>query len=306
MNKNKQGLSRNIPTDVKREVRRLSKFGCVVCRQLICEFEHIDPPFAEASAHEVDNICLLCATHHSEVTRGLLSKGQVKEAYGRVQTDASIKPPFYEMQLAGQNLVLVIGDSLFEYIPDQSSIISVDGEDLLHVTYERDPTTGTAIPSLSARLYDQNGINLLEIEDNEIVFSRTAHDIKTQASVISVYSANGEYGVELKISPPSRVELQRLHMLFKGIELLFDGNFAVRIPHRPGLVLEVGMPGLEAKGANAAVHYSSAPADRHTSNALIIGGVGATIPGTGLTFAKGAGSVLIKRIYVSKLEAVAP
>jgi hypothetical protein len=302
MTTNKHGLSRNIPTDVKREVRRHSKFGCILCRQLICEYEHIDPTFAEASAHEADKICLLCPTHHSEVTKGLLSKGQVKNAYKQVQIDASIKPPFYAMQLAGQNLALVIGDSLFEYVPDQSSIINIDGEDLLHLSYERDPITDAVFPSLSARFYDRYGNKLLEIEDNEIVFSNTAHDIKVQGSVISITTANSEYGVELKISPPSRVELQRLHMLFKGVELLFDGNFAVRIPHQNGTTLEVGMPGLEAKGANAAVHYCSAPADRHTSNELFVGGVGATIPGTGLTFAKGAGSMNIKRIYVSRLS----
>jgi hypothetical protein len=125
------------------------------------------------------------------VTNGLLSKEQVKNAYKQVQTDASIKPPFYAMQLAGQNLALVIGDSLFEYVPDQSSIINIDGESLLHLRYERDPITGAVFPSLSARLYDRYG-NRYEIDNNEIVFSDTAHDIKVQGPVISVYAANSE------------------------------------------------------------------------------------------------------------------
>jgi hypothetical protein len=180
-------------------------------------------------------------------------------------------------------------------VPDQSSIINIDGENLLQLKYERDPTTRAVYPSLSARLYDRYSNKLLEIEDNEIVFSNTAHDIKVQSSVIGVYTANGEYGVEIKIIPPSRVELQRLHMLFNGVELLFDGNFAVRIPHENGTTLEVGVSGLEAKGANAAVYYSSEPADRHTSNALFVGGVGVTIPKTGLTFARGAGQMNIPR-----------
>jgi hypothetical protein len=167
MTTNKRGLSRNIPADVKREVRRNSKFGCVLCRQLICEYEHIDPTFAEASSHEADKICLLCPTHHTEVTNGLLSKEQVKNAYKHVQTDASIKPPFYAMQLAGQNLALVIGDSLFEYVPDQSSIINIDGKDLLHLRYERDPITG-AVPRSNERsedllLYSVHGVNHLAI-----------------------------------------------------------------------------------------------------------------------------------------------
>lgn len=301
---NRHGLIRNIPINIKRNVRRNSKFGCVICRQLICEYEHIDPPFAEALAHEANNICLLCPTHHAEVTRGLLSKDQIKEAYSRTRTDERVKPPFYEMQLTGRNLVLAIGDSLFEYVPDQSAIISVDGEVLLHVAYQTDPMSGVVFPSISARLYDRDGDRLLEIDDNELQFSKTAHDIETQGRVIRIYTAERKYGIELTIAPPSRIELQRLHMWVNGIELMFDGNFAVRIPHSSDSVVEIGMPGIEAHGATAAVHYSSAPEDRHMSDQLIVGGVGVRIPGTGLTFARQAGAMWIKRFYVRRVKPI--
>jgi len=46
-------------------------------------------------------------------------------------------------------------------------------------------------------------------------------------------------------------------------------------------------------------------ADRHISNGLFVGGVGATVPGTGLTFAKGAGQMILKRFYASQLKQVA-
>jgi hypothetical protein len=79
-NTNRHGLSRDIPADVVRSVRRHDGFGCVVCGSAIYTYEQIDPEFADAEAHEADKIALLCATHHDMVTRGLLSKETIKSA----------------------------------------------------------------------------------------------------------------------------------------------------------------------------------------------------------------------------------
>ena len=47
-NKNQHGLSRSIPEDVKQHVRQECGFGCVICGNIIIDYEHIDPGFAEA------------------------------------------------------------------------------------------------------------------------------------------------------------------------------------------------------------------------------------------------------------------
>jgi magnesium chelatase family protein len=45
---NKHGLSRTIPAEIRREIRQRSKFGCVICRNAIYTYEHIDPTFVNA------------------------------------------------------------------------------------------------------------------------------------------------------------------------------------------------------------------------------------------------------------------
>ena len=57
-NKNRFGLSRYIPEDIKRLVRQNSKFGCVVpgCRISFYEYEHILPEFKDARAHDPEKI----------------------------------------------------------------------------------------------------------------------------------------------------------------------------------------------------------------------------------------------------------
>jgi hypothetical protein len=58
--RNRFGLSRHISHEVKAEIRRRSKFGCVRCRNAIYTYEHIDPPFSDAKAHDPGAIPPLC------------------------------------------------------------------------------------------------------------------------------------------------------------------------------------------------------------------------------------------------------
>jgi hypothetical protein len=77
---NRHGLSRHIPADVKLAIRQACGFGCVVCGSAIIEYEHIDPPFAWATAHRPENMALLCPQCHSKVTRKFLTKAAVATA----------------------------------------------------------------------------------------------------------------------------------------------------------------------------------------------------------------------------------
>ena|SRR5262245_8258957 len=108
---NQHGLSRHIPNDVKLAVRRLSKFGCVRCRNAIYQYEHIDPQFADARVHDPHVICLLCGSCHDRVTRGQVSKKTIKELYAKVQNDSAVKPPWSDFDLSTQECQIVIGDS---------------------------------------------------------------------------------------------------------------------------------------------------------------------------------------------------
>lgn len=76
---NKYNRGRNIPSEVKREVRQRCGLGCVICGNLIYDYDHFNPPYAEAEEHDADGIILLCSNHHSRKTRRLLPDELIRE-----------------------------------------------------------------------------------------------------------------------------------------------------------------------------------------------------------------------------------
>ena len=111
MSKNRHGLARSIPDRIKREVRKRSKFGCVLCRCAFYEYEHIDPPFEHATSHDPSKICCLCSSCHSAVTRGQRSKQSVAAAYATIQSASAenVPPPVGPLDFYGGGAELRIG-----------------------------------------------------------------------------------------------------------------------------------------------------------------------------------------------------
>lgn len=128
---NKFGLQRYIPQDIALEVRRRSKFGCVMCRCAIYQYEHLDPEYAEAKVHDPDKICLLCGGCHDRVTRGRLSKDTVKARYLEVQESSEISRPFEELDLSAQNISVEMGTAKFDLA---HHLLRINGRDLLSIT----------------------------------------------------------------------------------------------------------------------------------------------------------------------------
>ena len=77
---NKHGLTRTIPSDIKLKVRKECGFGCVICGFWICEYDHFDPEFKDATSHDPKGIALLCGSHHGAKTKGLLTNDQVRSS----------------------------------------------------------------------------------------------------------------------------------------------------------------------------------------------------------------------------------
>src|SRR5690554_4444882 len=136
---NRYGLKRTIPATVKREVRQRSKFGCVICRSAIYQYEHILPEFKDAREHSPDCIALLCPTCHSSVTKKRLPKEVVQKQYEKIQREASTAPPRDNEYFVNhyQNLRVDIGKSRFN---EHRAIINIDGTDVL--SYKKDEDSG--------------------------------------------------------------------------------------------------------------------------------------------------------------------
>ncbi len=211
MNYNRHGLSRHIPANVKAEVRRLSKFGCVRCRNAVYQYEHIDPEFADAHSHEPDAICLLCGSCHDRVTRGQLSKQTVKQAYEHVQSDAAVLPPWSEFDLsAGRQCEVAIGSSTF-YAP--SEIFRVNGEVIL--AFDRPEDSGTP-PLLSGSFYNSAGEKIFEIDRNEWTLPSPMTDCVLEGRKLRISSQPNQIALEIEIFPPNKISINQLHMFKDG------------------------------------------------------------------------------------------
>ncbi len=110
---NNYGLSRYIPSEIKQEIRKNSGFGCVICGLFIYEYEHIDPEFKNARTHDSKNICLLCPTHHSKVTKGLISKDLVREAYKNPISKQTGYVNDFEFAILRRPVTVRIGNIIF-------------------------------------------------------------------------------------------------------------------------------------------------------------------------------------------------
>lgn len=168
MKTNLLGLSRHIPADVKNEVRKKCGFGCVICAFPIIEYEHVDPVFVKANAHDPAGIALLCPNCHSKVTRRQYSKDKVIQAMqspkalenGIVSDFFCFSDEFPAIQFGGVKMsecnipIMVGGESLFEFTLNDGHF------------------------SLTGKFYDSKGNLSLEIIDNEWVCSTKIWDLE--------------------------------------------------------------------------------------------------------------------------------
>lgn len=296
MSRNQYGLSRNIPTAVQFEIRRRSKNGCVICRAIACDYEHIEPPFSEAREHNPAGICLLCIQHHGEVTRGRISKDKVMAAYKGVQLSSKLRPPFYHAVLSG-SLKLGLGNANFDHMPSNASVLLYDGESVLSAGFVADEVFGGSRPTLTGSLYDLEGKLILHLEDNLITVRADGVDVKLEGNKMRVIDGRRALVLELTFDPPGGIRIDRLRMRYKEVICEFDQTFGVTIPDRDGSPARFTVSGIQASGATSALSYVS---DRQKwAKGLFIaaiGGKGILLPGVGLIVAEGAGSMLIPKL----------
>jgi len=206
---NKHGLSRYIPAHVKREVRQRSKFGCVICRCGLYQYEHIDPLFVQATEHNPECICCLCGSCHELVTRGHFSKEFVKAKYSRIQKQPMKKvgPPVGPLDFHDGNVELVIGGLL--YSPAVRTILRYNGSDLIRIF----PSTHSDEPGrISAILTDDKGVIVLRLEENEWIGSIHSWDIEIAGPQLTIRRENRSIVLQLRLDPPGRIVVEHLDM----------------------------------------------------------------------------------------------
>ncbi len=214
---NQFGLSRDIPSSIKREVRRRCGFGCVICGSFIYQYHHHNPPFSEARYHDPEGIALLCGGCHERASKGLLSDSRIKKA---VDKPKCLEQGFSHFPLdVGENFpVIRLGSSVFVGNP---TIISVSGKRLLAV--DRPEEIGGPF-RISAEFYDQHGNQTCRLVENEWQGFSSNWDITSKGKTITVHSDNGEIALGLRIIPPNEINIDRLNMVYKGYRICVEKN----------------------------------------------------------------------------------
>lgn len=222
---NKHGLSRDIRSDVKRNVRQRCGFGCVVCGLGIIQYEHIDPEFHEAQQHEPEKIALLCPQCHAKVTTRFWSKEKIKIAMSnpKCKSQGFTKEVF---DFCGGHPILQFGGMTLKNCPIP---IEVGGLPLFKI--EKPEVNGGPF-RLSGIFCDNNGNQTLQIVENEWVASTNNWDVEVSGGSIVIREAHKKIHLRLKVEPPNKLIVERLSMSLKGLKFDANGDYLkVKFPN---------------------------------------------------------------------------
>ncbi|MCC6740683.1 MAG: hypothetical protein IT452_16700 [Planctomycetia bacterium] len=296
--KNRHGLARSIPSDVRRKVRQHSRFGCVHCRAGLYEYEHIEPAFVDAHIHDPDRICCLCPNCHDQVTKKQLSKSQVSRDYAATRSadPRSVLPPIGPMNLDCATAPLRIGG--VTYAPTVGTLLRYHGVDLIQVANGEQPGEPAAI---SAVFTNDEGRETLRLEQNAWVGSCSNWDIEVVGPRLCVRRRLGEIALALRWEQPGGpLVVEHLDMRYEDAHVLVhEDAFAVGSYLRDGSIwwMTAGLHLLGSNPQGAAIEFLtaeelaartgiSAP-DQAMAGPTIVGGQGAFVPRYGICLGSG-------------------
>lgn len=231
MNKNKYGLSRNIPSDIKLKIRQRCGFGCVICGSGIIQYEHVDPEFFEAREHNPDNMTLLCPQCHEKVTKGFWSKDRVKEA---------MKNPKC-LQLNYCSEFFDVGSDGFciefsgSYIVGCKNIIKINSLPLLIIDYSKELSDRILISGIFC---NSLGSITLKIIKNEWIAYSNNWDVTVIGNTITIFEDNKLVHLKLITQPLNKLVIEKLNMSLLGYTIKCDSGKLTTI--RPnGDIIEI-------------------------------------------------------------------
>ena len=222
---NKYGLSRYIPSYVKRSVRKKCGFGCVICGLAIAQYEHLEPCFSEAKEHNANNIVLLCGSCHDRITRKVWSKEKVKIAGVNPKCkDDGFAHDAFDIGYAMPEVVF--GGSIWRNTP---KIIEAMDKTILKI---ESPERYGGPYRLTGIFCDDQGKEIFRINRNEWQGSVSNWDIEATGPTLTIRRDNRIVALKLTVEPSNRIVINQINMVYRGA--FIDGkenkNFVVRAP----------------------------------------------------------------------------
>lgn len=206
MDKNKHGLSRHISDEIKLKIRQACGFGCVVCGMTIYTYEHIDPEFAYAEAHDPSRMALLCGSCHLKVTKKIWSKDKIKQArIAPMCKQRGYSNDFFDI---GEPFGVSIGRIYF-FKNETGDLLQIDGKTVLSLKKEDGEP-----PKLSGTFCDNEGKVLFEIKENEWIGSPESWDIESLGSTLIIKDKQDSILLQINARPPHIVAIQIANLVY--------------------------------------------------------------------------------------------
>lgn len=215
---NKHKLSRYIPSDIQREIRKNSYFGCVRCGNSFCDIDHVDPEFEDAKEHNPMHMTLLCGSCHNKKGKAI-SVDSIKEA---------MKNPYCkdkefvsdELDFRGKTAKIQFGKTIFI---NPISLISIDGICVFSII-PPDPLDPTHRYQINAIFQDIYGRDVFKIENNLWHASIENWDFETVGRKIILRSYKRSIRLLIENIPNDRFIIHQVHMYYKDYEIKADTN----------------------------------------------------------------------------------
>jgi trigger factor len=201
----------------------------VLCGIPIYEIDHL-MPYSEVEEHDPENLVLLCKQHHGEKTLGLLPAELVAAAnadpYNRRMGVSSPQ----ELRYIGEGCEAVIGSNrhVWPRLDDGMLTVPLLVDDTPVVLFRAED--GHLL--LTVQLFSEQNDMLIQIVDNELVFSVEPWDVEFKGRELTVRGGPGDIFVRMKFEPAdARITIERGHIWRNGIELEIHPDRVVFLPN---------------------------------------------------------------------------
>lgn len=200
---------------MQREVRQRCRFGCVMCGCPVYDIEHI-VEYSKTGVHEVDNLALLCPSHHADKTRGRLPAERVRAALEGVLATGKRPEEGTAELYYGPQVTVKIGSNdikvnLTESRPTVNAL-SIDDTVMLGFRLE------DGKPLIAARILDPDNKSVMRIRNSQLSYTEEMWDITYIGTVLTMRRGLGDIYLEIDFEPPV-IDIRRAMIFGHGVGL---------------------------------------------------------------------------------------
>lgn len=196
---------RSIPEDLKRQVRQKCGFGCIFCGIPFFQYDHLVEQ-AQGGEDTVENLNLLCATHHDQKTRGQISREAVRIRSVNPANKNKSRTSGYALEINNSTAIFDIGSNIFEHDFDTMHTpfrgLVIGGRDFVSANSE------DGWLKFDITITNDWGHPLLSVESGELHAWTGVWDYNLVGPKITVQEIRSKISIELSINE-DRITLAR-------------------------------------------------------------------------------------------------